>query len=415
MQGLPTAAPAGYINARGPDGAWTTAPVQGGAEAVQNAEKAKRLGQTLGTLGQGVEASGAPTYFLGVPNGTAGAPAPSQQMQPPPAAMPPQGMRLPSAAAQPGATAQPTAASPIDLNHMTPEQNKALMAQAEAQFGLRPGATPGRSVQGSAAMPAQSAAPAAPASPGGVIRPGNGPGFNEYQQGQAKATSDRRSDLIKQAQDSPTRVNVLDNILDLSKSGVATGPTADWSNKVKGIAADTFGIKDWKGDASNYQEIVKFMSQNATRAWQAAGGSGTDVQLSQITKGNVNNGMFPQAVQAMAKYAKAGELALQGMTNAMHAANITDPNSQQRFETTWRQNMDSRIFQMKTMEPAEQQSFVANWRKNDPTGYQALFKKMQNLKQMGACERSPPRFAERHRHSCCAPSAAAATGSAWRC
>jgi hypothetical protein len=178
-------------------------------------------------------------------------------------------------------------------------------------------------------------------------------------------------------------VNVLDNILDLSKSGVATGPTADWNNKIKGIAADTFGIKSWKGDASSYQELMKFMSQNASRAWQAAGGTGTDAQLNQQVQGNVNGKMFPQAVQGMARYAKAGELALQGMTNAMQAANITDHKSQQQFEATWRQNMDPRIYQLKVMDPAEAQGFVANLKKTSPADYQSLMKKAQTLKQMG--------------------------------
>jgi hypothetical protein len=360
VQGLPTAAPAGYINQRGPDGQWMTAPVGGGTEAVQTSEQAKTLGKTLGTLNQGVDSSGAPIYFIGVPSGAPGmpsrGPAPS----------------LPQSA--------PPATPPIDLNHMTPQERAKVQQQAQAQFNLQPGSAPGRSVQG--AMP-QNQPTAAPAPQTGMIRPGNAPGFNDYQQSQAKATSDRRSDLIKQAQDSPGRVNVLDNILDLSKAGVQTGPTADWKNQFKGFAADTLGIKDWKDDVAHYQEAVKFMSQNATRAWQAAGGSGTDAQLAQITKGNVNNGMFPQAVQGMARYAKAGELALQGMTNAMQAANITDPASQQKFESTWRQNLDPRIYQMKVMDPAEAKAFVTNLQKTDPAGYATLLKKAQVLKQMG--------------------------------
>jgi hypothetical protein len=367
VQGLPTAAPPGYINVRGADGQWTTAPVSGGVGAIQESEKAKKLGQTLGTLGQGFDKNGEPAYFIGVPPGTAGAP--------------PSGQNPPASAPAPVAPRQSAPGAKIDLTNMTPQEKEQVMAEARRIGYLRPGSKPGTSIEGSDTSMAPTPVAAAPT--GGVIRPGNAPGFNDYQQGIAKAASDRFCSLIKQAQESPSRVNVLDNILDLSKSGVATGPTADWNNKIKGIAADTFGIKSWKGDASSYQELMKFMAQNASRAWQAAGGTGTDAQLNQQVQGNVNGKMFPQAVQGMARYAKAGELALQGMTNAMQTANITDHKSQQQFEATWRQNMDPRIYQLKVMDPAEAQGFVANLKKTSPAEYQSLMKKALTLKQMG--------------------------------
>jgi len=47
-----------------------------------------------------------------------------------------------------GQPAQVPTAPPPGLNNMTPQQSQTLMKQAQAQFGLQPGGTPGTSVQG---------------------------------------------------------------------------------------------------------------------------------------------------------------------------------------------------------------------------------------------------------------------------
>jgi hypothetical protein len=236
-------------------------------------------------------------------------------------------------------------------------------------------------------MPAQQPAPAAPlAAPplqSNMIRPGNAPGQSEFMQVRATAAGKRDTDLVSTASDSPTRVNVLDNIIGLSKGGVASGPTAELYNKFKGAVSGTVDVAGWKDEVTGYQELKKYMAQNGIRAWQAAGGSGTDAQLTAAMAANPNEKMNPAAVQAMAKWSKAGEIALQGKANAAQHAAITTPQQQTQFEAAWRQNMDPRIFQMKTMDPTEAQTFVANLKKTDPAGYQALLKKAQTLKQMG--------------------------------
>ena len=358
---LPDSAQPGYMNNFDQaTGQWSTAPVPGGLESVQASEKAKSLGKTLGTLGQGVDETGTPAYFVGLPPGAVGAP-PDHGQQPMPAPSPGPQTRAPAA---------------IDLNHMTPQQNQSLMDQAANQFGLRPGATPGRSVTGQ--PPSVQPAPTR-----GVIRPGNAPGQNEFMQTTAAAAGKRVNDLVSTASESPTRINVLDNIISLSKGGVESGPSAEWINKAKGVMANVPGFAGWKDDVTGFQELKKYMNQNGLRAWQAAGGSGTDAQLTAAMAANPNDKMFPKAVQLMANWAKAGELALQGKANASHASGGATPQDQAKFEATWRQNMDPRIYQMKLMEPTEAQAFVANLRKSDPAGYQDLLKKAQNLKQMG--------------------------------
>lgn len=208
-------------------------------------------------------------------------------------------------------------------------------------------------------------------------------GAEAYQNKTATAAGDRANNLISQAADSPTRVNVLDNIINLSKGGVPTGPTQEWRNQFKGVAADSLGIKSWQGDVTGFQEMKKFLAQNGQRAWTAAGGTGTDAQLEAALHANPNDKMFPQAIQTMANWAKAGEMALQAKANAMQGLGINNPQAQAQFEASWRQALDPRIYQMKLMSPQEAQDFVKNLKTNNPADYQSLIIKAQKLKQMG--------------------------------
>lgn len=218
---------------------------------------------------------------------------------------------------------------------------------------------------------------------GGAVTPSLPAGAATAAEAQAGQNAKRAGILTDTAADSPTRVNVLDNILALSKSGVETGPTADFTNKMKGYAATIPGLGAWKDDVTGYQELTKYLNQNGLRAWQAAGGSGTDAQLSSIMKANPNDKMFPQAVQAMVTWAKAGELAVQSKAAAQDqwlAAHNNNPQAQNQFETQWRANFDPRIFQMKLMDPTQLQTFVTKLPDADRT---TLLKKYSTAKQNG--------------------------------
>lgn len=226
--------------------------------------------------------------------------------------------------------------------------------------------------------------------PAGALRPAAAPGFNTSQDKIAGAAADRYTGLVQQASDSPTRINVYDNIMNLSKAGVATGPTQDWWNNIKGALAGTPGIgkmvPGMKDDVSNYQEINKFLYQNAQRNWQAAGGTGTDSQLEAFSQSSPNATMFPQALQAMAQWGKAGELALQAKANA--AQQFKDQNNGNvvnldQFDRAWRNNLDPVLFQLKTMDPSQAATYVNNLKQNDPKAYQTLMLKASALKNMG--------------------------------
>jgi hypothetical protein len=222
------------------------------------------------------------------------------------------------------------------------------------------------------------------------LTPGLAPGMAESQSALATTGAKRYTDLISQASESPTRVNVYDNILNLSREGVASGPGEAWKNKVKGFAANTplLGsvVHNWRDDVAGFQELNKFMYQNAQRNWQAAGGTGTDSQLEAFTKANPNDTMFPQALQKMAEWGKAGELALQGKANAMQQwkdANGGNVANQDQFERAWRNNFDPVLFQLKTMDPQSAAQYVANMKAKDPKGYANLMMKATALKNIG--------------------------------
>jgi len=228
------------------------------------------------------------------------------------------------------------------------------------------------------------------AAAGGALSPALAPGVAESQGKLASAGADRYNATVAQAAESPMRVNVYDNILNLSKQGVATGPGEAWKNQVKGYAANTPFLSsitgNWKDDVSGFQELNKFMYQNAQRNWQAAGGTGTDAQLEAYSHANPNDTMFPKALQAMAEWGKAGELALQGKANALQSwkdQNGGNVANQDQFERTWRNSFDPVLFQLKTMDPAQASVYVANLKSTNPKGYNALMAKATALKDIG--------------------------------
>lgn len=201
-----------------------------------------------------------------------------------------------------------------------------------------------------------------PAGQGGPLAPQPAPGTTEAAGAQATQNVKRSGALIDAAADSPTRINVLDNIIGLSKAGVATGPTSEFVNSIKGYAASIPGFGQWKDDVTGFQEVKKFLNQNAIRAWTAAGGTGTDTQMEAAMHANPNSAMFPAAVQTMAQWAKAGEVALQAKATAQDAwlaQHQNSPQAQNQFESTWRQNFDPRVYQMSLMAPADRAAFMA--------------------------------------------------------
>jgi hypothetical protein len=217
-----------------------------------------------------------------------------------------------------------------------------------------------------------SAPPAGGGSGGGVFA-APPPGAGEYGGALGSEAAKRAGNLRSSAAESPMRVNVLDNIINLSKSGVQTGPTSEWTNAVKGYAASVPGLSSvlpgLANDAARFQEIQKFMYQNALRNWSAAGGSQTDSQLEAQSHANPNDKLFPQAVQHVAQWGKAGELAIQAKANAQDAylqAHGNTPQAQAAFEAQWRQNFRPNDYIKQTVDPVSSDGWVLH--QNPRTG-----------------------------------------------
>ena len=230
------------------------------------------------------------------------------------------------------------------------------------------------------------------ASQGGGLMPALPASQGPYMASQGKDAADRHDATVAAAAESPMRINVLDNIIKLSQSGVNTGPGSEFQNSIKGYLANTPGIGKLFGstqaNVGNFQELQKFMYQNALRNWQAAGGTGTDSQLESAAKANPNDHLFPQALQTIAKWGKASELAVQGKANAQDAflqQNGNTPTNQIKFESTWRNAFDPKVFQYSLMTPQEKQTFAQQDLKT-PQAAKAFIAKQQQLKALGAIQ-----------------------------
>lgn len=227
---------------------------------------------------------------------------------------------------------------------------------------------------------------------GGGLLPALPTSQGPYMAAQGKDAADRHDATVAAAAESSMRINVLDNIIKLSQSGVNTGPGAEFQNAVGGYIANTPGLgklfKGTQANVGNFQELQKFMYQNALRNWQAAGGTGTDSQLESAAKANPNDHLFPQALQTIAKWGKASELAVKGKANAQDAflqQNGQTPANQLKFENTWRNSFDPKVFQYSLMTQPEKQAFAQQELKT-PQAAKAFLAKQQQLKALGAIQ-----------------------------
>lgn len=206
---------------------------------------------------------------------------------------------------------------------------------------------------GGAAAPGAGGAPPAPV--GSAAPPQYKPGEAGTIVANTQSGGERYNGLVNAAAESPARVNVLDNIIQLAPQ-TRTGAGSGWKAAAETAIGQTPGFQGAKDDASKYNELTKYLHQNAVRSWQAAGGTGTNAQLSSIEGANPNTTQDPKTIVDLAKFNKAGELALQAKATAhqtwMHQAGNNFAN-QADFESKWRQNFDPVLFQLKTWTPQE--------------------------------------------------------------
>lgn len=303
---------------------------------------------------------------------------------------------VPKAALTP-ATGYDGNSQPIASNALAMSGNSGILPQlmgGQQQAAQQPQQAPQmapRPMQSGIPPQPQMAAPAPPQRGAGLL-PELPQGQPQYMQAQGKDAADRHDVTVAAAAESPMRINVLDNIINLSRAGVATGPGQEWQNQVLGYAANTPLLSKALGSAKDnvgkFQELQKFTYQNALRNWQAAGGTGTNAQLESAATANPNDHLFPQALQQIATWAKASELAIQGKANAqdkfLQIVGQT-PKAQIQFENQWRNSFDPKIFQYSLMSPQERQNFAVTQLKT-PQAAKEFLAKQQTLRAMGALQ-----------------------------
>ncbi|MFP3638108.1 lytic transglycosylase domain-containing protein [Paraburkholderia sp. SIMBA_054] len=208
----------------------------------------------------------------------------------------------------------------------------------------------------------QSAAPVT-SQQGGPMAAAAPPGYTEGATTMAKDNAASYSNLRSLASTSGDRINTLDNMMALAQGTTKFGP--GWSERMDRIAALNgylpSGMQLGGNDTANAQILQKYMSNLAQQYQKALGGTGTDAQLATVLKGTPTPDMMNKAMVEVIPKLKAQELALQAKTNAADqwlAQNGNNPAGFNKFENTWRQNYDPRIYQMQQMAPADRQAFL---------------------------------------------------------
>jgi len=226
--------------------------------------------------------------------------------------------------------------------------------------------------------------------PAGAIA-GPAAGFATGQNALANLNAKNFQQTIDQGKEAALRMNVLDNIVNLSEQGVKTGPGSEWQNDVLGHLANVPGLgsvmSGAQGNVAKFQEVQKFLNQAGMRSWQAAGGTGTDTQLEQALHSNPNSAQFPQALQTITRWVKAGDMAAQTKANAQQAyfnQNGRDMTNMDQFESQWRQHYDPRVFQLDAMAPQDQVSFIKGLKPNDAAKLMQDRQYMKPYMQYGA-------------------------------
>ena len=226
--------------------------------------------------------------------------------------------------------------------------------------------------------------------PAGAIA-GPAAGFATGQNALANLNAKNFQQTLDQGKDAAVRMNVLDNIVNLSEQGVKTGPGSEWQNDVLGHFANVPGLgsvlSKAQGNVAKFQEIQKFLNQAGMRLWQAAGGTGTDTQLEQALHSNPNSAQFPQALQTITRWVKAGDMAAQTKANAQQAyfnQNGRDMTNMDQFESQWRQHYDPRVFQLDAMAPQDQVSFIKGLKPADASKLMQDRQYMKPYMQYGA-------------------------------
>jgi len=171
--------------------------------------------------------------------------------------------------------------------------------------------------------------------------------------GQVQANTDIVNANRKKAADANTQLDVLNKIGQLSSSpNLYLGPMSDNVAKLATAVSNLPGMEGAKQYANNYNELVKFMAQNAVRAGNAMGLGGSDARLDAATHMQPNAQMDQRTIRGVTEYMSGLVKMDLAKANAQDAWLQQPGHSLQnahQFEQLWRNNADPRLFQMSSM------------------------------------------------------------------
>lgn len=156
----------------------------------------------------------------------------------------------------------------------------------------------------------------------------------------------------QQAQDALTQLDILNRIKTLAGSGVYTGPGSQNVAKLATAVSQVPGFEQASKYAQNYNELAKFMAQNAARMGQQMGLSGSDSRIDLALHAQPNAAMDTKSIQHVSDYISGLVRMQQSKAAAMDQWLQYPGHSMQnedQFEHLWRQNADPRLFQLNQM------------------------------------------------------------------
>ena len=204
---------------------------------------------------------------------------------------------------------------------------------------------------------------------------------------QVKANTHAVTSNRQQAADAQLQHDILNRIQSLATTpGLYLGPG---SRHLADLATTVSQIPGFEGAAkyaNNYNELTKFMAQNAARQGASMGLSGSDARLDMATHAQPNaDPMDPRTVQNVAQY--MGGVVRMGLAKADAMDNwLKQPGNglqnEHEFEKVWRDNADPRLFQLAEM---KDQGEAANYAKLHirPSEQKALQAKHDALQKLG--------------------------------
>lgn len=156
------------------------------------------------------------------------------------------------------------------------------------------------------------------------------------------------------AANAQTEMNVLQHIDSLAHApNIYLGPGSPEVGKLATAVAAIPGMEGAAKYADNYNELAKYMAQNAVRMGKQLGLSGSDARIDLAVQANPNGTIGPQAIIGIAQYQMALVRMSVAKADAMDKWLSQPGNSlqnEQEFERTWRDNADPRLFQMTGMQ-----------------------------------------------------------------